>query len=107
MFPLLQFLAILTVVSCTPAQSQTAGTAGCGRKHWFNGITHYILGLQSSDRDRSYSIHLPSDYIENSPYPVVLGFHGSQSIGFFFEADTRMSELQYSSGVSFVSSFHP
>ncbi|KAF8178785.1 hypothetical protein K438DRAFT_1769242 [Mycena galopus ATCC 62051] len=32
----------------------------------------------------------------NTPYPLVLGFHGSSEIGFFFEADTGLSESQYS-----------
>ncbi|KAK7750003.1 hypothetical protein SLS62_008112 [Diatrype stigma] len=70
---------------------------GCGKTHFFNGITQYY-NLTSSGRDRQYSIHLPGDYDEASPYPVVLGFHGSDSVGFFFEADTKMSEDRFSSG---------
>lgn len=74
-------------------------TEGCGKTHLFNGITKYF-SLTSSERDRDYSIHLPSDYDETSPYPVVLGFHGSDSVGFFFEADTKMSESRFSGDVS-------
>ena len=101
-----QLFVIFTIVLCTSAltplksQRQIAGSAGCGKKHWFNGITQYDFGLMSSGRKRSYSIHLPADYNETSPYATVLGFHGSQSVGLFFEADTRMSEARYSSGVS-------
>lgn len=103
---LFQLFAIFTVVLCTSLESQIAGSAGCGKKHWFNGITQYNFDLKSSGRNRSYSIHLPPDYNETSPYPVVLGFHGSQSVGLFFEVDTKMSESQYSSGVSFSFSSH-
>lgn len=91
MLLLFQLLALSTV-------AYAAGTAGCGKVHWFNGITQYNFGLKSSGMDRSYSIHLPPDYDANAPYPVVLGFHGSQSVGLFFEVDTKMSESQYSAG---------
>ncbi|KAJ7673717.1 carbohydrate esterase family 1 protein [Mycena polygramma] len=76
------------------SQRAAAGTAGCGTTHWFNGITQYH-GLESGNQSRSYSIHLPSDYDENKPYPVVLGFHGSSGIGLFFEADTGLSGSKY------------
>ncbi|KAI0017021.1 carbohydrate esterase family 1 protein [Xylariomycetidae sp. FL0641] len=72
-----------------------AATAGCGKTHLLPGITKYY-GLTSSGRDRSYSIHLPSDYSATHAYPVVLGLHGSPGTGLFFEADTRLSEARYS-----------
>ncbi|KAH9904673.1 carbohydrate esterase family 1 protein [Xylariomycetidae sp. FL2044] len=80
----------------TPRQA-AAGTAGCGKIHLISGITTYH-SLISTARDRTYSVHLPAGYDRDTAYPVVLGFHGSDSIGFFFEADTRMSESQFSAG---------
>jgi len=71
-----------------------SGTAGCGEDHTISGVT-LPFGLTSSGRDRSYSVHIPFGYDENKPYPVVLGFHGSDSIGLFFEVDTRMSSSDY------------
>jgi hypothetical protein len=62
------------------------------------GITTYH-SLKSSGRDRKYSVHLPSQYDKSKPYPLVLGFHGSSSIGLFFEVDTKMSESRFSASV--------
>jgi len=73
-------------------------TAGCGKEHLLKGITTY-QDLTSSGRDRKYSVHLPGDYDKSKPYPVVLGFHGSSSIGLFFEVDTKMSESRFSANV--------
>jgi poly(3-hydroxybutyrate) depolymerase len=92
-------LAAAAALDLPPRTTEVAGTAGCGTTHWFNGITQYH-SLKSSGRDRSYSIHLPNDYDENKPYPLVLGFHGSDGIGLFFELDTRMSSSDYSANVS-------
>ncbi|KAJ7328031.1 carbohydrate esterase family 1 protein [Mycena albidolilacea] len=92
-------LATATLVGAasidTPRAATVNGTAGCGTTHWFNGITQYH-SLQSGTRSRDYSIHLPSSYDANKPYPLVLGFHGSSSVGFFFEADTGLSGSKYS-----------
>lgn len=71
-------------------------SSGCGKKPFLPGVTQY-RGLKSSNKDRSYSYHLPSNYDANKPYAVVLGFHGSSSIGLFFELDTKMSQDRYSS----------
>ncbi|KAI1283619.1 carbohydrate esterase family 1 protein [Xylaria sp. FL0933] len=76
---------------------EARATAGCGKVHLLPGVTTYH-GLTSSGRDRSYSVHLPSDYDKSAPYPVVIGFHGSSSIGLFFEADTKLSESRFSAG---------
>ncbi|KAL7625382.1 hypothetical protein AAE478_004599 [Parahypoxylon ruwenzoriense] len=78
----------------TSASSTALGTAGCGKSHLFPGVTQYH-GITSSGRDRSYSIHLPSNYSETNPYPVVVGFHGSSSIGLFFEVDSKLSESRF------------
>lgn len=71
-------------------------SSGCGKKPFLPGITQY-RALKSSSKDRSYSFHLPSAYDADTPYPVVLGFHGSSSIGAFFELDTKLSQARYSS----------
>ncbi|CAJ2507396.1 Uu.00g085820.m01.CDS01 [Anthostomella pinea] len=87
--------ALATTVFATPRAVTSRATDGCGKTHLFNGITQYH-DLTSSGRDRSYSIHLPSDYDKSTSYPLVLGFHGSDSIGLFFEVDSRLSESQFS-----------
>jgi len=69
--------------------------SGCGRTQWFPGTTRYFR-LRSSSRMRDFSVHIPLSYDKNRQYPTVLGFHGSSSIGFFFEADTKMSEPRFS-----------
>jgi poly(3-hydroxybutyrate) depolymerase len=69
---------------------------GCGKKSFLPSITQYRF-LESSGKDRSYSFHLPSSYDANKPYAIVLGFHGSSSIGAFFELDTKLSQARYSS----------
>ncbi|KAI0011098.1 carbohydrate esterase family 1 protein [Xylariaceae sp. FL0662B] len=90
-------IAAATTVFAAPAVAAAAavGTKGCGESHSFTGITHYH-DLKSSGRERKYSIHLPGDYDESKPYPLVLGFHGSSSVGFFFEVDSKLSEDRYS-----------
>jgi len=81
-----------------------SATAGCGKTHWFNGLTHFH-SLASSGRNRRYSIQLPGDYDKDKVYPVVLGFHGSDSIGTWFELDTKMSEDRFSHGVRYIPAF--
>jgi poly(3-hydroxybutyrate) depolymerase len=71
------------------------GSSGCGKSSFLPGITQYRF-LKSSGKDRSYSYHLPSSYNIDKPYAVVVGFHGSSSIGAFFELDTKMSQERYS-----------
>ncbi|KAF2971825.1 hypothetical protein GQX73_g1731 [Xylaria multiplex] len=97
------YIAGIIAASITPglaAPAVTIGvearaTSGCGKVHLLPGVTTYH-GLASSGRDRTYSVHLPSGYDKSKPYPVVLGFHGSSSIGLFFEVDTKMSESRFS-----------
>jgi poly(3-hydroxybutyrate) depolymerase len=71
------------------------GSSGCGKSSFLPGVTQYRF-LKSSGKDRSYSYHLPSSYDIDKPYAVVVGFHGSSSIGAFFELDTKMSQERYS-----------
>ncbi|KAI0977237.1 carbohydrate esterase family 1 protein [Xylaria arbuscula] len=102
MHPLYSILGFIAA-SVTPALAApaltggvaTRATGGCGKTHLFTGVTTYH-GLTSSGRDRSYSVHLPGDYDKSEPYPVVIGFHGSSSIGLFFEVDTKLSDSRYS-----------
>jgi poly(3-hydroxybutyrate) depolymerase len=90
----LGFLA-LSMACVSAAAPYTGGdTSGCGKTHWFNGITQN-RSIQSSGMERSYSIHVPSNYSENQQYPTILGFHGSDSIGFFFEVDTGFDSEQF------------
>ncbi|KAI0380790.1 carbohydrate esterase family 1 protein [Hypomontagnella monticulosa] len=91
--------AIAAVALTSPAVaapvSTLAGSAGCGKTHILPGITSYH-SMTSSGRERKYSVHLPSNYSDTAPYPVVLGFHGSSSIGLFFEVDTGLSSDKFS-----------
>lgn len=78
----------------------TRASSGCGKTIWPSDFTHYRFGLKSSGKDRSYSYHVPANYDKNKAYPVVVGFHGSSSVGLFFELDTKMSMATYSKDVS-------
>jgi poly(3-hydroxybutyrate) depolymerase len=95
---LLLFTVILDSVCALP-QNQALllrASSGCGKKAFLPGITQY-RGLKSSSKDRSYSYHLLSSYDADKSYAVIIGFHGSSSIGAFFELDTKMSQERYSS----------
>lgn len=90
----LRILAVAAVACGAVAQYTGGDTSGCGKTHSFNGITQY-RDLKSGGVDRKYGIHLPSNYSEQHQYPTILGFHGSDSVGFFFQADTRLNEEQF------------
>ncbi|QLI73422.1 uncharacterized protein G6M90_00g094480 [Metarhizium brunneum] len=71
-------------------------TSGCGKMHTAQVIGLPIYrGIQSSGVHRSYSVHLPSQYDKHHEYPTILGFHGSSSIGLFFQADTKLDEARF------------
>ncbi|KAJ7173469.1 carbohydrate esterase family 1 protein [Mycena filopes] len=89
--------AATTAYAAALVDTRAAAATGCGQTHLFNGITQYH-SLTSGGVDRSYSIHAPGDYNASKAYPLVLGFHGSSSVGFFFEADTGLSGSKYSAG---------
>ena len=93
-------LGVVLGVPQTHGNLDSRATSGCGNTQFLPGVTQYRLGLKSSGMDRSYSYHLPSSYDKNKKYPVVVGFHGSSSVGLFFELDTKMSEARYSGDVS-------
>lgn len=98
MLTCLATVAILIVLSFTSeaaAQSYTGGDlSGCGKTHFFNGITQPRI-IKSGSDTRTYGVHLPSNYSPTKQYPLIVGFHGSSSIGLFFEADTRLDEAKY------------
>jgi poly(3-hydroxybutyrate) depolymerase len=96
-------LTFITFVSSSPIDSQTTSrrtVSGCGISHPIGGlgITTYHE-VKSSARTRSYSIHLPSNYDSGHKYPLVVGFHGSSSVGLFLEVDTGLSLAKYSANV--------
>jgi poly(3-hydroxybutyrate) depolymerase len=96
---LLLLATLQSIVACRPqlrTRVLSGAASGCGKTQFLPGITQYRFGLKSSGKDRSYSYHLPSNYDKNKKYPVVVGFHGSSSVGVFFELDTKMSEARYS-----------
>jgi len=72
---------------------------GCGSFQLLKGITLPRF-IKSGTRSRSYFVHTPANYDTNKAYPVVVGFHGSSSIGLFFEADAKLSDAKYSGDVS-------
>lgn len=91
--------AVLLLASAAAGLAQThpnRATSGCGKSQFLPGVTQYRFGLKSSNKDRSYGYHLPSSYDKNKKYPIVIGFHGSSSVGLFFELDTKLSESRFS-----------
>ncbi|KID95574.1 hypothetical protein MAJ_08433, partial [Metarhizium majus ARSEF 297] len=101
------FLAFLGVININPVATlsvtsnpYTGGDkSGCGKMHTAQTIGLSIYrGIQSSGVHRSYSVHLPSQYDENHEYPTILGFHGSSSVGLFFQADTKLDEARFTRG---------
>jgi poly(3-hydroxybutyrate) depolymerase len=92
-------LASLQYLVSGRRHDHSRAVSGCGKAQFLPGLTKYRFGLKTSGRDRSYSYHLPNTYDKNKRYPVVVGFHGSSSIGAFFEMDTKLSEARYSGDV--------
>jgi poly(3-hydroxybutyrate) depolymerase len=92
-------LASLHHVLARRLQDLPRAVSGCGKTQFLPGVTQYRFGLKTSGKSRSYGYHLPSNYDKNKKYPVVVGVHGSSSIGTFFELDTKMSDVRYSGDV--------
>ncbi|KAH8897519.1 alpha/beta-hydrolase [Thozetella sp. PMI_491] len=88
--------ALLRDVSSTasPAVYTDGDTSGCGQSHLITGLPIYY-DVQSGGITRTYSVHAPDNYSKSTQYPLIVGFHGSDSIGLFFELDTRLDETQY------------
>ncbi|KAH6609095.1 hypothetical protein Trco_002441 [Trichoderma cornu-damae] len=92
----MKFSIFALTAACASASAQYTGgdTSGCGKTHLFKGITRYRT-IKSSGVNRSYGVHLPLKYSKKHRYPTILGFHGSSSIGLFFEVDTDLDDAKY------------
>lgn len=90
----LSTLLLAAVAASEVAQYTGGDTTGCGKRHILKGVTEYRK-LKSGGMDRTYGIHIPLWYDKHHAYPTILGFHGSSSIGFFFQADTRLNEPRF------------
>lgn len=88
--------ALATPLATSPVDDVYTGgdTSGCGKFHLLSGVAA-SYNITSSGIARSYLIHTPSSYNTNTQYPIIVGFHGSSSIGFFFEADTGLDAAEY------------
>ncbi|CAG9974664.1 unnamed protein product [Clonostachys byssicola] len=86
--------SIATMAAVATGQYSGGDTSGCGKTYLFQGVTQTRI-ITSSGKYRAYGVHLPSGYDKNKKYPTILGFHGSSSIGLFFELDTRLSSSKY------------
>lgn len=95
----LQAVAILASCHCLTSVHASAAvnsdTSGCGKFQFGGLITRHEIKV--SRPSRSYTAHVPLGYGKNKKYPLIVGFHGSDSIGFFFEADTRLDSPRFTS----------
>ena len=92
-------LALLAAATASAAPAAAAApykgdTSGCGKTHILDGLTHPYF-ITSGGGSRSYGIHAPTTYSKDKQYPVIVGFHGSSSIGLFLEADTGLDAAEY------------
>ncbi len=69
-------------------------TSGCGEYHFITGLPIYY-DVQSGGVKRTYSVHAPDNYSKTTKYPLIVGFHGSDSIGLWFELDTGLDATKY------------
>lgn len=69
-------------------------SSGCGTN--YADLTQPAQYLDAGGKNRSYYIHLPPTYDSNRAHPMVVGFHGSQSIGLFLAIDSKLNETRYS-----------
>lgn len=91
------FVSASPIADVTPraAGAYTGGdTSGCGVFHLLPGVP-ISYSITSSNTSRSYTVHTPSNYSSSHQYPLIVGFHGSSSIGFFFEEDTQLDSANY------------
>ncbi|KAK3064407.1 hypothetical protein LTS18_007477 [Coniosporium uncinatum] len=58
------------------------------------GVTTYH-NITSDGLARRYAVHLPANYSAENSYPVIVGFHGSSSIGLFFQIDTKLDQPRF------------
>ncbi|KAL1687215.1 carbohydrate esterase family 1 protein [Schizophyllum commune] len=81
-------------VAPSPLIVRTSKSPGCGNAtSWkFDDDDHHTRNTTVGSDDRQYLIHLPEDYDEDSPSPVVLSFHGVGSSPESLEAASQLSE---------------
>ena len=53
----------------------SGGTAGCSKPHVVDGVSKN-LQLSTNGGTRTYRIHLPGSYDQNTPAPLVISYHG-------------------------------
>ena len=97
-------LAGLLSVASTDARSafvapsalhvRASKSPGCGNAtSWkFDDDDHHTRNTTVGGDDRQYLVHLPEDYDEDSPSPIVLSFHGVGSSPESLEAASQLSE---------------
>lgn len=104
----LGLLALLGVTVALPAKSSSASASsalkpkstspGCGN-HLAKGHSpgdSYRANMISDDgRNRSYLIHLPSNYTTHKPAPVVLAFHGRGKDSEYMEKLSQFSNEEF------------
>lgn len=71
-------------------QASTTPSAGCGKKHDFVGQTKEF-SFQSSGGERTYRIHLPSNYEAKKAKPLLIAYHGKGKNLEKFEGETQFS----------------
>jgi poly(3-hydroxybutyrate) depolymerase len=76
----------------TSPKAYEGDTSGCGKSQDDIGKS-FLRSVSSGEIERNYTVHLPSNYSSEHHHPAILGFHGSESVGAFFEADTRFSDV--------------
>lgn len=83
--------------------TKAAAKSGCGNQP-ANVIATTLFNVTSSNISRNFLVHVPPEYEQNRPYPVVLAFSGNTETALEMELDTRLSDPKWSSdvGSSFV-----
>ncbi|KAK0382865.1 hypothetical protein NLU13_8781 [Sarocladium strictum] len=86
-------LFVASLYGSNALAAYTGDTSGCGRSHASN--TTQAWSLTSRGSNRTYYVHVPEDYSATKQYPTIVGFHGRSGSGLFFEADTGLSQAQF------------
>ena len=82
-----------SVLRATTATS----TTGCGKAPPLARGTRQTFTIQSGGRDRTYNVHLPSNYNENNTdgTPLILSFHGNGKDASYQESLSQFSNESY------------
>lgn len=65
------YITLVSLIVLSTAQN----TSGCGKPHT-KGSTNGPITISSSGGDRQYIIHVPTNYDESSPTPLIVSYHG-------------------------------